>query len=241
MRTASLVAGLLGSTLLSCGQQAAIEPSGTDATTFTAERNRRAAESLDFSDRQAFEDAERGLVAAADPEQVSYPNGADPARTLAEFGFLDGEAPDTVHPSLWRQAQLNNRAGLYQVAPGIHQRRGFDLANMTLIDGQKGWIVVDPLTTEATARDALAFAREHLGDKPVTAVIFTHSHADHFGGVLGVLSAEEAEARGVPIGSAGWASSTVAVWPSSPRETWASASARRSAWARPVCCRRPGR
>jgi alkyl sulfatase BDS1-like metallo-beta-lactamase superfamily hydrolase len=199
MRTSSLVAGLLGSVLLSCGQEVAIEPSGTDATTFTAERNRRAVESLDFSERQAFEDAERGLVAAADPAQVSYPNGADPARTLAEFGFLDDEAPDTVHPSLWRQAQLNNRAGLYQVAPGIHQLRGFDLANMTLIDGQKGWIVVDPLTTEATARDALAFAREHLGDKPVTAVIFTHSHADHFGGVLGVLRAEDAEARGVPI------------------------------------------
>jgi alkyl sulfatase BDS1-like metallo-beta-lactamase superfamily hydrolase len=199
MRTSSLIVSLLGSTLLSCGQEATIEPSGTDATPFTAERNRRAAESLDFSDRRAFEDAERGLVAAADPEQVSYPNGSDPARTLAEFGFLDGEAPDTVHPSLWRQAQLNNRAGLYQVAPGIHQLRGFDLANMTLIDGQKGWIVVDPLTTEATARDALAFAREHLGERPISAVIFTHSHADHFGGVLGVLSAEEAEARGVPI------------------------------------------
>jgi alkyl sulfatase BDS1-like metallo-beta-lactamase superfamily hydrolase len=200
MRIITLVVGLLGATLVSCGQETVrLEPTGTDATTFTAERNRRVASSLDLADRRAFADAERGLVAAADPQEVSYPNGDDPARTLAEFAFLEGEAPDTVNPSLWRQARLNNRAGLYEVAPGIHQLRGFDLANMTLIDGQKGWIVVDPLTTEATARDALAFARRHLGDKAVTAVIFTHSHADHFGGVLGVLSAEEAAERGVPI------------------------------------------
>jgi alkyl sulfatase BDS1-like metallo-beta-lactamase superfamily hydrolase len=200
MRITTLVVGLLGTTLASCGQETTrLEPTGADATTFTAERNRRVAESLDLADRRAFADAERGLVAAADPREVSYPNGDDPARTLAEFAFLEGEAPDTVNPSLWRQARLNNRAGLYEVAPGIHQLRGFDLANMTLIDGQKGWIVVDPLTIEATARDALAFARRHLGDRAVTAVIFTHSHADHFGGVLGVLSAEEAAERGVPI------------------------------------------
>jgi alkyl sulfatase BDS1-like metallo-beta-lactamase superfamily hydrolase len=200
MRITTFVVGLLGATLASCGQETTrLEPTGTDATTFTAERNRRVAESLDLADRRAFADAERGLVAAADPREVSYPNGDNPARTLAEFAFLEGEAPDTVNPSLWRQARLNNRAGLYEVAPGIHQLRGFDLANMTLIEGQKGWIVVDPLTTEATARDALAFARRHLGDRAVTGVVFTHSHADHFGGVLGVLSAEEAAERGVPI------------------------------------------
>jgi len=199
MRTSIWIALLLAWVLVACGQPAPLESSGTDATSFTADRNRQAGEALDFSDRRAFADAERGLVAAADPAQVSYPNAGGSPRTLADWAFLEGEAPDTVNPSLWRQAQLNNRAGLYQVAPGIHQLRGFDLANITLIDGEKGWIVVDPLTTESTARDALAFARAHLGDKPVTAVIFTHSHADHFGGVLGILSAEEAAARSVPI------------------------------------------
>ena len=200
MRAPSLGIVLLASSLVSCGlEPVPLAPSGTDATATTALRNQRVAEGLDLGDRSAFEDAERGLVAAADPAEVAYPNGADPARRLSEFAFLEGEAPDTVNPSLWRQAQLNNRAGLYEVVPGIHQLRGFDLANMTLIDGEEGWIVVDPLTAEATARDALAFARRHLGDRPVTAVVFTHSHADHFGGVLGVVSAEEAAARGVPI------------------------------------------
>ncbi len=199
MRVGGLVVSLVGSMFLACGQPAPLEPTGTDATSPTAERNRRAAQGLDFTDRHAFADAERGLVAAADPSAVAYPNTGGPTRTLADWDFLAGEPPTTVHPSLWRQAQLNNRAGLYRVAPGIHQLRGFDLANMTLIDGDGGWIVVDPLTTEATARDALAFARAHLGHKQVTAVVFTHSHADHFGGVLGILTEEEAAEREVPI------------------------------------------
>jgi alkyl sulfatase BDS1-like metallo-beta-lactamase superfamily hydrolase len=103
-----------------------------------------------------------------------------------------GAAPATVNPSLWRQALLNNQTGLFKVAEGIHQLRGFDLANITLIEGKTGWIVVDTLTARETATAAMAFARKHLGDKPVSAVIFTHSHADHFGGALGVISAEEA-------------------------------------------------
>jgi alkyl sulfatase BDS1-like metallo-beta-lactamase superfamily hydrolase len=104
-----------------------------------------------------------------------------------------------VHPSLWRQALLNNQVGLFEVGKGIWQLRGFDIANMTLIEGRSGWIVVDTLTARETAAAALAFARQHLGDRPVSAVIFTHSHADHFGGVLGVISAEEARARQVPV------------------------------------------
>lgn len=184
---------------LACGEPAPLERGESAASAATAERNRAAAAALDFGDRRAFEDAERGLVAAADPAEVTYPNMGDAKRRLSDWSFLEGDAPPTVHPSLWRQAQLNNRAGLYRVVPGIHQLRGFDLANMTLIDGESGWIVVDPLTSVPTARDALAFARRHLGDRPVSAVLYTHSHADHFGGVLGVLDAEDAAARGVPI------------------------------------------
>jgi alkyl sulfatase BDS1-like metallo-beta-lactamase superfamily hydrolase len=100
---------------------------------------------------------------------------------------------------LWRHAVLNNHSGLFQVSDGIYQLRGFDLANMTLIEGSTGWIVVDPLTVRETAAAALAFAREQLGDKPVTAIIFTHSHVDHFGGALGIVSAEDAQQRQLPI------------------------------------------
>ena len=115
------------------------------------------------------------------------------------FAFIQGDAPPTVNPSLWRQATLNNQIGLFKVTEGIWQLRGFDLANMTLIQGKTGWIVVDALTAQETSTAAMAFARQHLGPQQVSGLIFTHSHADHFGGALGVISAEEAKARKVPI------------------------------------------
>lgn len=115
------------------------------------------------------------------------------------FAFVQGNAPATVNPSLWRQATLNNQIGLFKVTEGIWQLRGFDLANMTLIQGKTGWIVVDALTAQETSAAALAFARQHLGPQKVSGLIFTHSHADHFGGALGVVSAEEAKARKLPI------------------------------------------
>ncbi len=115
------------------------------------------------------------------------------------FDFLQGAAPATVNASLWRQALLNNRTGLFKVSEGIWQLRGFDLANMTLIEGKTGWIVVDPLTTRETATAAIAFARQHLGNKSVSAVIFTHSHVDHFGGVLGVISQDDAKSGRIPV------------------------------------------
>ncbi len=115
------------------------------------------------------------------------------------FAFIQGDAPPTVNPSLWRQATLNNQIGLFKVTEGIWQLRGFDLANMTLIQGKTGWIVVDALTAQETSTAAMAFARQHLGPQQVSGLIFTHSHADHFGGALGVISAKEAKARKVPI------------------------------------------
>ena len=100
------------------------------------------------------------------------------------------EVPDSVHPSLWRQAQRNAPHGLFEVAPGLWQARGYDISNITFIEGDTGWVVIDPLTTESTARACLKLANDTLGERPVTAVIYTHSHADHFGGVLGVTTAE---------------------------------------------------
>jgi alkyl sulfatase BDS1-like metallo-beta-lactamase superfamily hydrolase len=173
-------------------------PPGSAATPYTVAVNRAFEQRLDLNDSEDFEQADRGRVAAAPAEVVKDSRGKvlfDPAA----YDFVDGEAPPTVNPSLWRQARLNLKRGLYQVADGIYQLRGFDLANMTIIEGERGWILVDPLTNVATAAQALAFAREHLGEKPVTAVLITHSHIDHFGGVLGVVSVEDVEAGRVEV------------------------------------------
>ena len=111
------------------------------------------------------------------------------------WGFLAGDCPDTVHPSLWRQAQLTAKHGLYEVTDGIYQVRGFDMSNMTLVESDNGVIVIDPLISAETAAAAIALYRAHRGDRAVTAVIYTHAHIDHFGGVLGVVDAD----TGVPI------------------------------------------
>lgn len=191
------IALLLGFVLSLCACQRDGGGATRDAAPSTLEANARVAASLPLDEAQAFEDAARGLVARPSGKVVS----ADGAVLVDfdAFAFLQGAAPATVNPSLWRQARLNANIGLFKVTDGIHQLRGFDIANMTLIDGQTGWIVVDPLTARESAAAAIAFARQHLGDKPVSAVIFTHSHADHFGGVLGVTSKEDAAARKLPI------------------------------------------
>ncbi len=151
----------------------------------------------DWSDPPAFADAMRGLIAAP-TGQIKAADGSV-AWDFEAFAFVRGDAPLTVHPGLWRQAKLNNQIGLFKVTEGVWQLRGFDLANLTLIQGKTGWIVVDPLTSKETAAYAMAFARKHLGDKPVSALVYTHSHVDHFGGALGIMSAEDAAARKLPI------------------------------------------
>ncbi len=142
-------------------------------------------------------DARRGFIAAP-TGQVKDSDGKV-IWDFDAFSFLQGEAPATVNPSLWRQATLNNQIGLFKVTEGIWQLRGFDLANITLIQGKSGWIVIDALTAQETSAAAMAFARKHLGNQKVSAVVFTHSHVDHFGGALGVISAQEAKTRKIPI------------------------------------------
>ena len=142
-------------------------------------------------------DARKGFVAAPSG-QIKDAQG-QVIWDFDAFAFVQGDAPATVNPSLWRQATLNNQIGLFKVTEGIWQLRGFDLANMTLIQGKTGWIVVDALTAQETSAAALAFARQHLGPQQVSGLIFTHSHADHFGGALGVVTAEEVKARKLPI------------------------------------------
>jgi alkyl sulfatase BDS1-like metallo-beta-lactamase superfamily hydrolase len=115
------------------------------------------------------------------------------------YDFLDGQAPDSVNPSLWRQSQLVAMAGLFEVVEGIYQVRGLDLSNITFIEGESGVVVVDPLISSETAAAALALYREHRGERPVTAVVYTHSHVDHFGGVRGVVSEEDVTSGRVPV------------------------------------------
>jgi alkyl sulfatase BDS1-like metallo-beta-lactamase superfamily hydrolase len=174
------------------------EHGSTAATTVTAQRNLALLESLPMADRQDFEDARRGLIATAEGLRIEGPGDA-PAWNMGDYAFIEGDAPDSVNPSLWRQAQLNNIHGLFKVTDGVYQLRGFDLANMSLIEGDSGWIVVDPLTNAQTAAAAINFAFEHLPRKPITAVLFTHSHIDHFGGVLGALEAAGTSANDVEV------------------------------------------
>jgi alkyl sulfatase BDS1-like metallo-beta-lactamase superfamily hydrolase len=141
---------------------------------------------LDFSDRTDFDDAERGLVASLDPVTIKAADGRT-VFDLTGYAYLDGVCPETVHPSLWRQAQLCLKNGLFEVTDGIYQVRGFDLSNLTIVEGDAGVIVIDPLISAECAAAAMAIYRAHRGDRPVTGVIYTHSHADHFGGVMGVL------------------------------------------------------
>ncbi len=145
-----------------------------------------------------LEQARRGLVAAFDPPVVEDERGRV-VWDLRSYEFLDGEAPDTVHPNLWRQGQLNRIAGLFELAPGFYQLRGFDLSNMHVVEGDEGIVVIDPLVSTETAAAALALYREHRGERPVTGLIYTHSHVDHFGGAKGVVSEEDVESGRVPV------------------------------------------
>ena len=166
----------------------------TAPTPVTASANAAIGAALPLDDPQDFDDVRRGLVTGDGDVVITGAAG----RTIWDtrrYGFVGGDAPASVNPSLWRQAKLNDVHGLFEVAPGIHQVRGYDLANMSIIDGKTGWILVDPLGSSETSAAALALARRALGDKPIVAVIFTHSHVDHFGGIGGVLPDEAARAR----------------------------------------------
>ena len=184
--------------LSSCDKAAELDSAESAASEFTIASNQKLSESLDLDHQQDFEDATRGLVASAPADIITNSYGQK-VWDASAYDFIQGDAPDTVNPSLWRQAKLNNIRGLFEVDEGIYQLRGFDLANTTLIKGQSGWIVVDPLTTLETTKSAMAFAEQHLGEINLSAVIFTHSHIDHFGGVLSLIDAQQAAENNIPI------------------------------------------
>ncbi|MDR6970540.1 alkyl sulfatase dimerization domain-containing protein [Leifsonia shinshuensis] len=160
--------------------------------------NRAWLDRAEFRDTADFADADRGFLGTRDDPAIRRADGTvvfDPS----DFEFLTGDAPDSVNPSLWRQGELIRRHGLYEVVDGLYQVRGFDLSVMSLIEGDTGVIVVDPLVSQETAAAALELYRAHRGDRPVAAVIFTHSHIDHFGGVLGIVDPADVEAGRVAV------------------------------------------
>ena len=149
---------------------------------------------LPFDDTQDFDDARRGFIERLDPCIIHDADGRVVWDNESYRAFLDGPVPDSANPSLWRQSQLNAIDGMFEVVPGIYQVRGFDLSNITFVEGETGVLVIDPLVSAEPAAAALALYRQHRGDRPVVGVIYSHSHADHFGGVKGVTSQEDVDA-----------------------------------------------
>jgi alkyl sulfatase BDS1-like metallo-beta-lactamase superfamily hydrolase len=168
------------------------------ATDATRQRISAAAEHLPLHDTQDFIDAERGFIARSAERQITAADGRV-VWDLDAYAFLDGPSPDSANPSLWRQGQLLAKDGLFEVVPGIYQVRGYDLSVMSVVEGDTGVIVVDPLISRETAAAAFALYQQHRGDRPVKAMIYTHSHADHFGGVKGVISQADVDAGRVSI------------------------------------------
>ena len=161
-------------------------------------QQRAAESSMPFGDTTDFAEADRGFLAKLEPGVVRDAKG-NVVWDCDSYRFLQGSCPTSVHPSLWRQGQLVVKQGLYEVVPGIYQIRGLDLSNMTLIEGQTGVIVIDPLISVETAKAGLSLYRSKRGDKPVVGLIYTHSHADHFGGAYGVTTPEDVAAGKVPV------------------------------------------
>jgi len=155
---------------------------------FTVALQEEARKTLPFADKRDFEEAKKGFIAEPSYNQIMADAG-HVAWDMGSYQFLlEDKKYDSIHPSLKRQAILNMAYGLFEVLPGkIYQVRGFDLANISFIKSDHGWIVFDPLTAKETAAAALKFINEQLGERPVVAIVYSHSHADHFGGVRGVV------------------------------------------------------
>lgn len=176
------------------GLNAEIKP----ATQYTVDANEQVYALLDFSDTSEFDNATRGLIVS--PESLDiYDESGKLVWSQTAYTFLENDAPDTANPSLWRNAQLNHIFGLFEVTDGIYQVRGYDMTNITFVKGETGWIIIDPLMSVECSTAAFALLKENLGDYPVTAVIYSHPHVDHFGGVRGVVNEEDVLSGAIPV------------------------------------------
>lgn len=169
-----------------------------EASQYTIDLNNEVYALLDFDDKDEFENATRGLITAPQTLDIIDENGKVIWSQTA-YSFVESDSPDTANPSLWRNTQLNHIYGLFEVVDGIYQVRGYDMANITFIKGETGWIVVDPLMSVECSRAAFELVTEELGEYPVKAVIYSHSHIDHYGGVKGVISEDEVLAGNVEV------------------------------------------
>jgi alkyl sulfatase BDS1-like metallo-beta-lactamase superfamily hydrolase len=184
------------------GQTKHFDAKGNLPSAYTIEFQKALRRSLPFEDQRDFEEAQRGFIAAPDYKQIMAEAG-NVAWDMGSYDFLlrgFDSVFDSIHPSLQRQAVLNMAYGLYEVLPDkIYQVRGFDLANMTIIKGETGWILFDVLTCKETARAAIELVNQHLGARPIRAVVYSHTHIDHFGGVRGVISDEDVDSGRVQV------------------------------------------
>lgn len=185
---------LISACLLWVGGSAAASP----PTETTRALQAKAAATLPFSDRQDFDFASRGFVGTRTDPLIKRADGGV-AWNLSAWDFIAGEPPASVNPSLWRQGGLLAKHGLFQVSERIWQVRGFDISNVTFVKGNSGWIVIDPLTSTETAKAALELVTEKLGSRPIVAMIYTHSHSDHFGGARGMIDAKDVDSGKVQV------------------------------------------
>ena len=183
---------------LAASAQACATSVAPSASAYTREHNAAMYQQLNFNDKRDIEDAKRGFIATINPLLIKNDNGKTVVN-LENWSFLKDEAPDTVNPSLWRHAQLNNINGLFKVTDRVYQIRGIDISNMTIIEGNSGLIIIDPLVIPESARAGLELYYQHRPKKPVVAVIYSHSHLDHFGGVKGVVSETDVKSGKVKI------------------------------------------
>ncbi|MDW9550050.1 alkyl sulfatase dimerization domain-containing protein [Sinorhizobium meliloti] len=193
----SLITIVAAGTIPAYAQDAATQK---DATEATRAANDALLTQLPFDDTSDFDDAKRGLIAPL-PTEMIQGQGGNAIWNPQQYSFITegAEAPATVNPSLWRQSQLINISGLFEVTEGLYQVRNFDLSNMTIIEGTEGITIVDPLVSSETAKAALDLYRKHRGNKPVKAVIYTHSHVDHYGGVRGIVDEADVTSGAVKI------------------------------------------
>ncbi|MBO9543130.1 alkyl sulfatase dimerization domain-containing protein [Caulobacter sp.] len=190
--------GMMAASVLVLAMVAGGARAGDPASAITADKQKAFAATLPMADRQDFDFADQGFLGTLADPLIKRDDG-QPAWNLAAYDFLKGQAPATVNPSLWRQAQLLSKHGLFQVSDRVYQVRGFDISNITFVRGDTGWIVIDPLTMKETAKAALDLVNDKLGKLPVKAVVYTHSHSDHFGGVRGVVDEADVKAGRVAI------------------------------------------
>ena len=186
--------------LSTCVAIGAAHAAPNEASEVTRKANDALLSYLPFANKQDFEDANHGFIADL-PSPVIKGDAGNTVIDLSQYDFLktEGPTPTTVNPSLWRQSQLLAIRGLFKVVDGIYQVRNIDLANITFVRGKTGWIVIDPLTSAETARAALALVNDKVETLPVSAVIFTHSHVDHFAGVRAIVTEADAKSGKVPV------------------------------------------